>query len=126
MAAKRSKICAGSHLKDNKTVIGNAKQSGLSVLFLIVKFYFSSSAKSPHRLASYHFADTQAWVFHSNKLETTMIRRTFIALAATATLMGGAAYADGHSKDIVDNAVAAGRSNTLAAACPAAGRSQTR
>lgn len=50
-----------------------------------------------------------------------MIRRTFIALAATASLMGGAAYADGHSKDIVDTAVAAGDFNTLAAALTAAG-----
>ena len=50
-----------------------------------------------------------------------MIRRTFIALAATASLMGGAAYADGHSKDIVDTAVAAGSFNTLAAALTAAG-----
>lgn len=50
-----------------------------------------------------------------------MIRRTFIALAATASVMGGAAYADGHSKDIVDTAVAAGSFNTLAAALTAAG-----
>lgn len=50
-----------------------------------------------------------------------MLRRTFIALTATASLMGGAAFADGHSKDIVDTAVGAGSFNTLVAAVGAAG-----
>ena len=48
-----------------------------------------------------------------------MIRRTFIALAA-ATLISGPAFADGHSKDIVDTAVGAGTFKTLVAAVGAA------
>lgn len=50
-----------------------------------------------------------------------MIRRTFMSVAAAATLLGGAAFADGHSKDIVDTAVAAGDFTTLAAALEAGG-----
>lgn len=49
-----------------------------------------------------------------------MFRRTFIATAA-ATLLSAPAFADGHSKDIVDTAIAAGSFNTLAAALAAAG-----
>lgn len=50
-----------------------------------------------------------------------MIRRTFIALTAAASLAGTAAFAGGHSKDIVDTAVEAGTFNTLVAAVTAAG-----
>lgn len=49
-----------------------------------------------------------------------MIRRTFIALTAAAALTAPA-FADGHSKDIVDTAVAAGSFGTLVAAVQAAG-----
>ena len=57
-----------------------------------------------------------------------MFRRTFLALtAASAFAMPVAmpAYADGHMKDIVDTAVAAGSFNTLAAALTAAGLVET-
>jgi uncharacterized surface protein with fasciclin (FAS1) repeats len=50
-----------------------------------------------------------------------MFRRTFIALTAATALTSGAAFADGHSMDIVDTAVAAGTFNTLVAAVTAAG-----
>jgi uncharacterized surface protein with fasciclin (FAS1) repeats len=53
--------------------------------------------------------------------ENDMIRRTFIALATAATMAGAPAFAGGHSKDIVDTAVAAGSFTTLAAALGAAG-----
>ena len=49
-----------------------------------------------------------------------MIRRTFLALTA-ASVVAMPAFAGGHSKDIVDTAVAAGSFNTLAAALTAAG-----
>ncbi|SDX51381.1 fasciclin domain-containing protein [Litoreibacter albidus] len=49
-----------------------------------------------------------------------MIRRTFIAMTAAAALTAPA-FADGHSKDIVDTAVAAGTFDTLVAAVDAAG-----
>ncbi|SFR37121.1 fasciclin domain-containing protein [Litoreibacter janthinus] len=49
-----------------------------------------------------------------------MIRRTFIALTAAAALTAPA-FADGHSKDIVDTAVGAGSFGTLVAAVQAAG-----
>ncbi len=49
-----------------------------------------------------------------------MIRRTFLALTA-ATAFTMPAFADGHSKDIVDTAVEAGSFTTLAAALTAAG-----
>jgi uncharacterized surface protein with fasciclin (FAS1) repeats len=49
-----------------------------------------------------------------------MIRRTFIALTA-ATAFAMPAYADNHSKDIVDTAVGAGSFTTLVAAVEAAG-----
>lgn len=49
-----------------------------------------------------------------------MIRRTFMA-AAAAIALAPAAFADGHSKDIVDTAVGAGSFTTLVAAVQAAG-----
>ncbi len=49
-----------------------------------------------------------------------MFRRHFIALTAAAAF-ATPALADGHSKDIVDTAVAAGSFNTLVAAVQAAG-----
>ena len=54
-----------------------------------------------------------------------MIRRTFIALTAAATLLSAPAFAESHSMDIVDTAVAAGTFNTLAAALTAAGLVET-
>ena len=53
-----------------------------------------------------------------------MFRRTFVALATAATL-AAPAFADGHSKDIVDTAVGAGTFTTLAAALDAAGLVET-
>jgi len=49
-----------------------------------------------------------------------MLRRTFIAATATLALTTSA-FADGHSKDIVDTAVDAGTFTTLVAAVQAAG-----
>ncbi len=49
-----------------------------------------------------------------------MLRRTFIALAASSAL-AAPAFADGHSMDIVDTAVSAGSFTTLVAAVEAAG-----
>ncbi len=49
-----------------------------------------------------------------------MLRRTFIALAAT-TALATPVFADGHAKDIVDTAVDAGSFTTLVAAVEAAG-----
>lgn len=49
-----------------------------------------------------------------------MIRTTLLATAAAFTL-GTSAFADGHSKDIVDTAVEAGSFTTLVAAVQAAG-----
>ena len=49
-----------------------------------------------------------------------MFRTTLLALA-TATGLAGTAFADGHSKDIVDTAVGAGSFETLVAAVQAAG-----
>lgn len=49
-----------------------------------------------------------------------MLRRTFLATTVVAT-MGGAAFAGGHSMDIVDTAVGAGTFTTLVAAVEAAG-----
>jgi uncharacterized surface protein with fasciclin (FAS1) repeats len=48
-----------------------------------------------------------------------MLRRTYLALTAAA-LISGPAFADGHSKDIVDTAVGAGSFGTLVAAVQAA------
>jgi uncharacterized surface protein with fasciclin (FAS1) repeats len=53
-----------------------------------------------------------------------MIRRTFLALTA-ATAFAMPAFADGHAKDIVDTAVAAGSFTTLVAALEAAGLVET-
>ncbi|WP_103335331.1 fasciclin domain-containing protein [Pseudotabrizicola formosa] len=53
-----------------------------------------------------------------------MIRRTFLAMT-TALAFSAPAFADGHSKDIVDTAVEAGTFNTLAAALTAAGLVET-
>ena len=54
-------------------------------------------------------------------METEIIRRTFIALAA-ATTLATPSFADGHGpKDIVDTVVAAGSFSTLVAAVQAAG-----
>ncbi len=53
-----------------------------------------------------------------------MFRRTFIA-AATAIALAPAAFAGGHSMDIVDTAVKAGSFNTLVAAVQAAGLADT-
>ena len=51
-----------------------------------------------------------------------MFRRTFLALASVASLSSASfAFADGHSKDIVATAVAAGSFTTLVAAVQAAG-----
>ncbi|WGV15041.1 fasciclin domain-containing protein [Fuscovulum ytuae] len=49
-----------------------------------------------------------------------MIRRTFLALT-TAMALSAPAFADNHSKDIVDTAVGAGSFTTLVAAVEAAG-----
>lgn len=49
-----------------------------------------------------------------------MIRRTFLALTASA-MLATPSFADGHSKDIVDTAVGAGSFETLVAAVTAAG-----
>jgi uncharacterized surface protein with fasciclin (FAS1) repeats len=53
-----------------------------------------------------------------------MIRRTFIA-ATAAALLSTSAFAEAHSKDIVDTAVGAGNFTTLAAAIEAAGLVET-
>ncbi len=53
-----------------------------------------------------------------------MIRRTFIALTAAASV-AAPAFAGGHSKDIVDTAVSAGSFETLVAAVQAAGLVET-
>lgn len=50
-----------------------------------------------------------------------MFRKTTIALTTAAALFGTTALADGHSKDIVDTAAAAGSFETLLAAATAAG-----
>lgn len=51
-----------------------------------------------------------------------MFRRTFFAITSAAALTSATfAFADGHSKDIVDTAVGAGSFNTLVAAVQAAG-----
>lgn len=54
-----------------------------------------------------------------------MIRRTFIALTAAAAMLSAPAFAESHSKDIVDTAVGAGNFTTLAAALTAAGLVET-
>ncbi|MCF2871246.1 fasciclin domain-containing protein [Octadecabacter sp. G9-8] len=54
-----------------------------------------------------------------------MFRRTFMATTAALALTATSAFADGHSKDIVDTAVEAGTFNTLVAAVEAAGLVET-
>ena len=54
-----------------------------------------------------------------------MFRKTAIALTTTVALVGTTAFADGHSKDIVDTAAAAGSFGTLLAAAEAAGLVET-
>lgn len=49
-----------------------------------------------------------------------MLRRTYLAVTA-ATMLAAPAFADSHSKDIVDTAVEAGSFSTLVAAVQAAG-----
>jgi uncharacterized surface protein with fasciclin (FAS1) repeats len=53
-----------------------------------------------------------------------MIRRTFLALTA-ATMLAAPAFAESHSKDIVDTAIGAGTFTTLVAAVEAAGLVET-
>ena len=53
-----------------------------------------------------------------------MIRRTFIALAAT-TAFAGSAYAEAHTKNIVETAQEAGSFSTLLAAAEAGGLVET-
>ncbi len=53
-----------------------------------------------------------------------MIRRTLLSMTA-ATLIAAPAFADNHSKDIVDTAVEAGTFETLVAAVTAAGLVET-
>ncbi|MFT5797456.1 MAG: putative surface protein with fasciclin (FAS1) repeats [Candidatus Azotimanducaceae bacterium] len=51
-----------------------------------------------------------------------MFRRTFLAVTSAAAIASASvAFADGHSKDIVDTAVGAGSFTTLVAAVQAAG-----
>ncbi len=55
-----------------------------------------------------------------------MIRRTFLALTAAASIFAApAAFAESHSMDIVDTAIGAGNFTTLAAALTAAGLIET-
>ncbi len=54
-----------------------------------------------------------------------MFRRTFLALTASVAMLSAPAFADGHSKDIVDTAVGAGSFTTLVAAVQAAGLVET-
>ncbi|RBW62874.1 fasciclin domain-containing protein [Phaeobacter gallaeciensis] len=55
-----------------------------------------------------------------------MFRRTFLALTSAAALSTASfAFADGHSKDIVDTAIDAGSFTTLVAAVQAAGLVET-
>ena len=54
-----------------------------------------------------------------------MFRKSVIALTTAAALFGTTAFADGHSKDIVDTAAAAGSFSTLLAAAEAAGLVET-
>jgi uncharacterized surface protein with fasciclin (FAS1) repeats len=55
-----------------------------------------------------------------------MFRRTFLSLTSAAVIASSSvAFADGHSKDIVDTAVGAGSFGTLVAAVQAAGLVET-
>jgi len=57
--------------------------------------------------------------------EKHMFRKSVIALTTAAALFGTTAIADGHSKDIVNTAAAAGSFGTLLAAAEAAGLVET-
>ncbi len=54
-----------------------------------------------------------------------MIRRTFLALTASVAMFSAPAFAESHSKDIVDTAIGAGNFTTLVAAVEAAGLVET-
>ena len=54
-----------------------------------------------------------------------MFRRTFLSLTAVSMLAVSPAFAESHTMDIVDTAVAAGNFTTLAAALTAAGLVET-
>lgn len=54
-----------------------------------------------------------------------MFRKTALSTVSAILMMTGSAFADGHSKDIVDTAVDAGDFNTLVAAVQAAGLVET-
>ena len=54
-----------------------------------------------------------------------MLGRTFATFAAATVMTAGVAFADGHSKDIVDTAVEAGSFTTLVTAVEAAGLVET-
>ena len=54
-----------------------------------------------------------------------MIRRTFLAMTTAAAMLSAPAFAESHSKDIVDTAVGAGTFTTLVAAVEAAGLVET-
>ena len=54
-----------------------------------------------------------------------MIRRTFLAMTTAAAMLSAPAFAESHSKDIVDPAVGAGTFTTLVAAVEAAGLVET-
>ncbi|MGR3600469.1 MAG: fasciclin domain-containing protein [Heliomarina sp.] len=54
-----------------------------------------------------------------------MFRRTFLSIGAAVALTTTSAFADAHSKDIVDTAVEAGSFETLVAAVEAAGLVET-
>ena len=54
-----------------------------------------------------------------------MIRRTFLAMTTAADMLSAPAFAENHSKDIVDTAVGAGTFTTLVAAVEAAGLVET-
>lgn len=54
-----------------------------------------------------------------------MFRKTTFALTAAASMLASTAFAEGHSKDIVDTAIEAGSFETLVAAVQAAGLVET-
>jgi len=54
-----------------------------------------------------------------------MIRRTFLAMTTAAAMLSAPAFAESHSKDIVDTAIGAGTFTTLVAAVEAAGLVET-
>lgn len=54
-----------------------------------------------------------------------MFRKTTLALTAAASMLASTAFAEGHSKDIVDTAIEAGSFETLVAAVQAAGLVET-